>query len=603
MKNLLIIFLLFPFFSFCQGIEISENPILFHHPENQSRIEYYQDLNGNLQFNDILNKEFINGKEYRAENINHSSTHWFRIKLKNKSALYKLWFFELTDPHVREINLWQISGGDTIAFEKTGFDQNFDTRFTNHKNVVFPIRFNETDSLTLILAFKNNYTFNLSINLRPAEQFINYALVEYYLLGLFYGILLIMAIYNFFIFLSTREKVYIFYVAYVISYSISAFREDGMGFQFLWPNTPALNKLFEISYNTLLILSFAAYSKEFLNLKSNSARWNFWVNISAISYVIASLVDLFITPVPYMWYLYVIPFTVIYSAGVYIWKKGNKPAKYFLLAFSFLIVSFTIFVLRITEIIPTNVFTVYALNFGFLLEVVLFSYALGQRLRIQKDEKAKTDQLLITQLKENERLKDILNKELERKVEERTQELAEALEELREKNLKIEELNMLLLKDNKQLNEEVKHITKARLMLKDLTLDEFQKIYPDEDSCLKYLSEIKWSKAYSCKKCSNKTASEGKTPFSKRCTKCGYDESATSFTIFHNSKLPINKTFYLVYLILANRNISSHELGQKLELRQKTCWAFKKKVIEATGVKGSGKINSKEWGKIFYNQA
>lgn len=138
-------------------------------------------------------------------------------------------------------------------------------------------------------------------------------------------------------------------------------------------------------------------------------------------------------------------------------------------------------------------------------------------------------------------------------------------------------------------------------MLKDVTLEEFQKIYPDEESCFKYLSEIKWTKGYSCKKCGNKNSSAGKTPYSKRCTKCGYDESVTTYTIFHNSKLPITQTFYLSYLVLANKNISSHELSEKLDLRQKTCWAFKKKIIDSINSSGTGKLNSKDWGKIFYN--
>ena len=138
-------------------------------------------------------------------------------------------------------------------------------------------------------------------------------------------------------------------------------------------------------------------------------------------------------------------------------------------------------------------------------------------------------------------------------------------------------------------------------MLKDLTFEEFKKIYPDEESCLKYLAEIKWSKSYTCKKCGNKNSSQGKTPFSKRCTKCGYDESVTSFTLFHNSKIPITTSFYLVYLVLAHKNISSHELSDKLGLRQKTCWAFKKKIVEAMEESKSPKLTSKEWGYIFYH--
>ncbi|MFN6946339.1 MAG: 7TM diverse intracellular signaling domain-containing protein, partial [Cytophagaceae bacterium] len=433
-----------------------------------------------------------------------------------------------------------------------------------------------------------------------SEQFMGYALSEYYLLGIFYGILLIMAIYNFFLYFSTREKVYLYYVAYVICYCFNAFKEDGTGFQFLWPSSPWFNPFLDSFSSMFLILSFVFYSKSFLALKNYAFRLNQLLNISMIIYVGAFFLN-FYFDFFWMLYLYLLPFAIIYLGGALAWKKGNRSAKYFLFAFSFLALCFTLYVMRLAGIVETSIYTVYILNFGFLIEVVLFSYALGQKLKIEKEEKIKVDKALIQQLKKNEKLKDDHNKKLESKVALRTKELAEALDVVQVKNRRIEELNELLQKDNQILTEDIKDITKARLMLKDLTFDEFKKIYPVEEACLKYLADIKWGNSYKCKKCGNPVCCAGKTLHSKRCTKCGYDESVTSYTLFHKSKIPITTTFYLTYLILANKDISSHELSEKLGLRQKTCWAFKRKVLDAIANSNSPKLTSKEWGKIFYS--
>ncbi|WP_197060075.1 7TMR-DISM family protein [Sporocytophaga myxococcoides] len=569
--------------------------------------KFYKDASNQLFVNQLRQKNFQTYNHYQSSEFDKNSTYWFRIEVSNKSEDQKEWFFEILDPHIQAINVFVIYGNDTTHFSKTGYLDEFSSRISKHKNFIFPIKFYKDDKATILFSIKNNYFTRPDICIRTPQKFLDYALSEYYYLGIFYGILLIMSVYNIFIYFSTRENVYLYYVAYVVCYSLNSFSEDGLGFQYVWPDFPGFNELIQYA-PILLITAFVFYSKTFLSLKQYAPKLRKGIDISLIIYCIMFCINNFFLQISWIRYFYLLPFILIFIAAITATRKGNKSAKYFILAFSLFLISFSIFILRINGFVATNIYTVYSLNFGFLLEVVLFSSALGQRLKIEKEEKTRIDKMLIMQLQENEKLKDSINQELELKVRERTEEvnrknreLAIALSNLEEKSKQIEELNKLLEIDNKALNQNIKDITKARLMLKDVTLEEFQKIYPDEESCFKYLSEIKWTKGYICKKCSNKNSSAGKTPYSKRCTKCGYDESVTTYTIFHNSKLPITQTFYLSYLVLANKNISSHELSEKLKLRQKTCWAFKKKIIDSINSSGTGKLNSKDWGKIFYN--
>ena len=70
--------------------------------------------------------------------------------------------------------------------------------------------------------------------------------------------------------------------------------------------------------------------------------------------------------------------------------------------------------------------------------------------------------------------------------------------------------------------------------------------------------------------------------YSRQCTRCKYTESPTSGTLFHKVKFPLLKAFYIVYFVsTSKKGISSTELSRKLELRQKTCWYFKRKVMKA----------------------
>jgi hypothetical protein len=117
---------------------------------------------------------------------------------------------------------------------------------------------------------------------------------------------------------------------------------------------------------------------------------------------------------------------------------------------------------------------------------------------------------------------------------------------------------------------------------KSMTLFDFQSRFPNEDSCYKYLSELKWTSGYKCKKCGHQHYCKGVSPYSRQCTSCRYIESPLAGTLFHRCKFSILLAFYIVYYTATSKKgIASTELSRKLGLRQKTCWAFKMKVMRA----------------------
>lgn len=125
-------------------------------------------------------------------------------------------------------------------------------------------------------------------------------------------------------------------------------------------------------------------------------------------------------------------------------------------------------------------------------------------------------------------------------------------------------------------------------MFKGLSLLAFNDKFSTDEKCYEYLSELKWKNDYSCAKCGHRKYFDGKQPCSRTCSKCKYSESVTAHSLFHKLKFPLRKAFYIVFLVVSGKKgISSHELSRKLELRQKTCWLFKRKVMEA--MKSSGK--------------
>ena len=110
----------------------------------------------------------------------------------------------------------------------------------------------------------------------------------------------------------------------------------------------------------------------------------------------------------------------------------------------------------------------------------------------------------------------------------------------------------------------------------------FNKRFKEDVDCYEYLSLIKWENGFACRKCNYDKYYNGKKPFSRRCLRCKYDESPTTNTLFEKLKFPILLAFHIVFKISTKKKgMSSIELNNEFELRQKTCWSFKQKIQQA----------------------
>jgi hypothetical protein len=118
----------------------------------------------------------------------------------------------------------------------------------------------------------------------------------------------------------------------------------------------------------------------------------------------------------------------------------------------------------------------------------------------------------------------------------------------------------------------------------DLSEEQLQELFQSDEKCFEFLAELKWSKGFECRKCGNSNFCPGKTPHSRRCTRCKTEESAAAGTIFHNCKFPVSKAFYIAYNVCKGKqDLSTYEFARRLSLRQMTCWNFKTKILHAIG--------------------
>lgn len=237
--------------------------------------------------------------------------------------------------------------------------------------------------------------------------------------------------------------------------------------------------------------------------------------------------------------------------------------------------------------------------------MLLLTFALGDRIRILKANQDRALRETLEQHQINLELKDQVNRELEAKVHERTLALEHKSHELELSNEKlikqaneINQINSILDLDNWKLKNRVKEVLNEMLLEQTMTYEEFKTLYPDMMSCYRFLETYKWEKGYKCHKCGNEKYFDGVKKFSRRCTRCGHNESITANTIFHGLKFPVEKAFYIAYLTVAGKqNETLASLSGKLDLPLNTVWSYRSKVSSIVkDIESKGKrVTASKW--------
>jgi hypothetical protein len=620
-----ILFLCFTFSGAYAQNPVSINDQIDQHKFTFKEIEYLEDTSGKLTIgqvsspaSDHLFKTSISST-LQIRNLN--TVYWYRIKIKPGITSKKDWVIEFFDQTIDQLTCYLPDGHGTYLVKHLGDNQPFDQRDFKHKNFELSLK-PGTATQTFYFKIQSHETANIIIVLRSVNRLLAYANDEYFAYGLLYGMILIFAFYNILMFLAVKRKQYLYYVLYILSVGLYQMSADGIAYQYLWPSFPVWNQyayavaLCAVSVFCLLFTMKLMHTKQQAPLINKIITGTIILRLAFFFYCLLFNRELFSYK-----FIDFIPLLLAYGTGFYFNHKGYRPARFFIIGYSCLCLGFLykIFIIPHFDWLNTNIFTCYSLSISFISEMIFLSLAISDHVRILKRKKDKAKSLMIAQMKKNEELQLRLNQELETLVAIRTQEVNEKAAIVEEQNLElmhvnellikqaeeISRINTLLEKDNKELHINVTEVTLSRVMSKDVDFEEFGRIYPDNISCYTFLADLKWKEGYHCRRCGHDHSFGGRTPFSRRCTKCDYDESVTAYTIFQNSRIPINKAFYLLFLMYSSKGkISSHKLAEALEIRQGTCWSYSIKIKKLMDErKKELKQNAREgWSKLVLEQ-
>lgn len=576
-------------------------------------LEFLIDSTNALTFEDVTaptsESQFIRRGDYQNKDYRSGQSYWIRFSVQHVPT-EKMWLIEFYDQTIDHIDAYLPNPDGGYEKQTMGDAYPFENRKFSHKNFEVQLRPQGSSIQHYYFRIQSHEFADIRIAFRSVDRFIFYSLNEYFLFGTFYGMILIIALYNFLVFLAIREIKNVYYIFYIISVALYAMSLDGVGFQYLWPNHPEWNDYASGICLYLVILWALVFTRRFLNIRTKAPRLDLVLRAMIVIRTLVFLFEFLFYPEFFAFrFIEILPLAFIFYSGVYVLKRGYRPARYFVIAYGLLLIGFFVRTLVFFDAIQLTTLSHYSLHFSFVVEMLFLTFALGDRITILKDNRDRALRRIIQQHELNMRLKDTVNKELEQKVSERTIELNSKNKELEESNEKlinqtreISKINSVLDLDNWKLKNRVKEVLEEMLMDKTMDYHEFKTLYADSLACHRFLETLKWSEGFVCKKCTNTKYFDGNQKFARRCTRCGYNESITAYTVFHGIKFPIEKAFYIAYLAVTGKKGATLEiLSAQLEVGVNAIWGFRKKVQERISLlsQEGNEVTASKWQDVI----
>ncbi|TLU96004.1 hypothetical protein FEM55_02310 [Dyadobacter sediminis] len=395
-------------------------------------LEIFEDKSGKMTFNQVVKEKDFRQSTDNTPNMGLSqSIFWIRFTLANKTSNSDL-YLELAHPMIRDCELLELNGKKTQSIRYHEYD-NFNVRKVKHQNLIFRLEIEPDHQKCYYLRVKGSNQVILPMILRNQENFLESSQLSETINGIFTGIIIVMVLYNLFIYFSTSDKSYLFYVLYVLSVGLAQTALSGYAFKYIWPNSPQFNAVATVWFSGFAGIFAMLFVKNFLQLRE---KWPFGIIIINVIIALYSSTGLLnLAGFELLSYRAVDIAGVVGAVGLFIVgfklsKENYRPAKLFLTAWTLFLLGLFLLVLRNINILPYNALTTYTMQLGSIMEVVLLSIALADKINIFKREREESQAQALRVSMENEKIILEQNAFLEKSVNERTAELQFANREL-----------------------------------------------------------------------------------------------------------------------------------------------------------------------------
>ncbi len=362
------------------------------------KIQYLEDADALYSVDDILSGHYYGNYKTTSDTFNKgmtTSAFWFVQPFHNPSASQGIRrLLEISYPPLDNVDVYVISSSGTRELMQAGDNKPFNVRPKQDSSYLFPIHFTANEKKLVIIRVQSEGSVRVPIILWDPTYYEENNRKYLLIMGIYFGIMLLMVIYNFCIYISIKDISYLFYVCYISAHTILQSTLTGFGAEFIWPSLPWFNNQFLI-FSILLTEVFALiFTANVLNTKNTTPYGHKIIQ----AFIALATLSLFATAaLPYAASLKVVLIlgmsmsTFGIFIGIRLAIQGYDTAKFFILAWFSFLLGALVYGATTAGLLPATTFTTNALIIGSTLEVIILSWTLADRLSRMQHDKIKME--------------------------------------------------------------------------------------------------------------------------------------------------------------------------------------------------------------------
>jgi signal transduction histidine kinase len=387
-------------------------PIVDEETNLGSVLYWHSDESNDLTPEEAINKlQQIDSKPMSGSAPNlglTNKTGYFLVVLNNQTH-FERFVLDIDYPILDHVTLYTLrKSQDKYEMFESGDLVPFKQRYRPNRTINFSVTAHKGEEFALLLKVKTSGSLQLPLRLYTEQRYSDIKTNEYIGLGTYYGFIIVMILFNGFLYLAMREKTYISYVTYLFFFLIFQTTVNGVTFQYLLPEFPRIaNEMLAVSF--FLAWAFAIqFSSDFLELTQKQPMWGRICKFLTWMSLVFAMTSLFVS---YSSMIKIITLwgsclpLLFFITSIKSIAANYGPARYFVAAWGIFVLGMIAFGVKAAGLLPHNFYTQYAMQIGSAAEVVLLSLALADRYRVimslaedAQRQRAETQEKLLSEM-------------------------------------------------------------------------------------------------------------------------------------------------------------------------------------------------------------